>query len=188
MVKKSNKTRRDIIRLSAGAGVLGLSGCELTPILMWPTIKQLEMAEDVQAAGSVEVDLSVMQEGQQIKMLWRGKPVFVRYRKQIEIDEANDVNIDILPDPETDNQRLVPGINGELKPQYLVLIGICTHFGCVPIAEQGNDAPSGEYGGWYCPCHAAHFDTSGRIRKGPAPRNLEIPPYEYLSDTVIKVG
>jgi len=115
-----------------------------------------------------------------VTIVWRGKPVFVRHRTAKEIEEAGAVDINDLPDPETDGARAA-------KPEMLVLVGVCTHLGCVPLGQKATD-PRGEWGGWFCPCHGSHYDTSGRIRKGPAPANLPVPPYEYISDTVIRIG
>lgn len=169
--------KRDFIMWGAGAmGAVGAAS------IAWPLVAQMGKAADTLALGSIEIDLSKVAEGQQLKVLWRGAPVFVRHRTAAEIAEAESVDLADLPDPATDASRLVPGPDGNLKPQYLVQVGVCTHFGCVPVGEQGD------YDGWYCPCHGSHYDTSGRIRKGPAPRNLDVPPYEYISETVIKVG
>ena len=117
-----------------------------------------------------------------LKTLWRGKPVFVRHRTAAEITDAENTDVSDCPDPESDSDRLVAKPDGTLDPKFLVMVGVCTHFGCVPVGE------AGDFDGWYCPCHGSHYDTSGRIRKGPAPKNMAIPPYEYISDTVIKVG
>ena len=175
--------KRDFIYIATGA-VAAAGGLSLA----WPMVAQMGKAADTLAAGSIEINLSGIAEGQQLKMLWRGKPVFVRHRTPAEIAEADAVDVSDLRDKQTDNQRLVANAQGEVDPKYLVMIGVCTHFGCVPVGEQGKVDAQGEFGGWYCPCHGSHYDTSGRIRKGPAPKNLEIPPYEYISDTVIKVG
>jgi len=126
--------------------------------------------------------LAGIAEGQQLKMLWRGAPVFVRHRTAAEIAAAEAVDLDSLPDAQADNDRLIAKPDGTIDPRYLVMVGVCTHFGCIPVGE------AGDFDGWYCPCHASHYDTSGRIRKGPAPRNMAIPDYSYISDTVIKVG
>ena len=169
--------KRDCIFLATGAAAAaGVAS------VAWPLVAQMGKAADTLALGSIEVDIGQIPEGEQLKVLWRGAPVFVRHRTAAEIAEAESVSLDSLPDPATDASRLMPGPDGALKPQYLVQIGVCTHFGCVPVGE------AGDYDGWYCPCHGSHYDTSGRIRKGPAPRNLDVPPYEYVSDTVIKVG
>ena len=115
-----------------------------------------------------------------VTIVWRGKPVFVRHRTAKEIEEAAAVDINDLPDPQVDSERTD-------KPAMLVLVGVCTHLGCVPLGQKATDA-RGDWGGWFCPCHGSHYDTSGRIRKGPAPANLQVPPYEYISDTVIRIG
>lgn len=175
--------KRDFIYIAAGA--VAAAGAIGTGVSL---VSQMGMAADTKAAGSIEIDLSNVVEGSQIKALWRGVPVFVRHRTPEEIAEAEAVDVSGLPDPQTDNERLVPNKKGELDPRFLVMVGVCTHFGCVPNAEQGVVDPTGEYGGWYCPCHGSHYDTSGRIRKGPAPKNLKVPNYEYVTDTVIKVG
>jgi len=169
--------KRDFIFIATGA-VAAAGGASLA----WPFVAQMGKAADTLAAGSIEIDVSAIEEGAQLKTLWRGKPVFVRHRTTAEIDAANAVDVAALPDPEEDAARLIAGPNGEVNPKYLVMVGVCTHFGCVPVGEQGD------YDGWYCPCHGSHYDTSGRIRKGPAPTNMVIPPYSYVSDTVIKVG
>ncbi len=178
-----DEEKRDFIYIAAGAVAAVGAGA-----IGWPLVSQMSMAADTKAAGSIEIDLSNIDEGSQVKSLWRGKPVFVRHRTPAEIAEAEAVDVATLPDPATDNERLMPNKEGKLDPRYLVMVGVCTHFGCVPIGEQGKVDALGEYGGWYCPCHGSHYDTAGRIRKGPAPENLVIPPYEYVSDTVIKVG
>lgn len=170
-------SKRDFIFLATGAvtaaGVAAIG---------WPLVAQMGKAADTLAAGSIEIDLSKVAEGQQLKMLWRGKPVFVRHRTPKEIEAAESVELSALKDPEADDARLVAGPNGAVDPKYLVMVGVCTHFGCVPVGEQGD------YDGWYCPCHGSHYDTSGRIRKGPAPTNMVIPPYSFVNETVIKVG
>ena len=170
-------TRRDFIYIAAGAVTSFGAGS-----LIWTFIDQMNPAADTLALASIEVNVSDIAEGEQRTVKWRGKPVFIRHRTPKEIDEAHAVPLSALKDPQTDEQRLVQGPEGKLKPQYLVMEGSCTHLGCVPVGE------SGDYGGWFCPCHGSHYDTSGRIRKGPAPVNLYIPPYKYLSDSVIKIG
>jgi len=175
--EQEDPSRRDFIYIATGAAAAIGAGS-----VAWPMAMQMGAAADTKAAGSIEIDLSKVEEGQQLKVLWRGKPVFVRYRTQKEIDEAESVDINKLPDPATDDERFVPNMAGEINKKLLVMVGVCTHFGCIPVGEKGD------FDGWYCPCHGSHYDTAGRIRKGPAPRNLDIPPYEYISDTVIKVG
>jgi len=169
--------KRDFILIATGA--VAAAGAAS---VAFPLVTQMGKAADTLAAGSIEIDLSAVVEGQQLKTLWRGKPVFVRHRTPEEIKIAEETDIANCPDPQTDNERLVPKPDGKVDPRFLVMVGVCTHFGCVPVGE------AGEFDGWYCPCHGSHYDTSGRIRKGPAPKNMEIPPYEYISDTVIKVG
>ena len=169
--------KRDFIYIATGAAAAAGAVS-----LGWPLVAQMGKAADTLAAGSIEIDLSKVAQGQQLKMLWRGKPVFVRHRTAKEIAAAEATNIAECPDPETDNDRLVADTNGKLRPEYLVMIGVCTHFGCIPVGE------SGDFDGWYCPCHGSHYDTSGRIRKGPAPKNMAIPDYTYISENVIKVG
>ncbi len=172
-----DEDKRDFIYIATGA--VAAAGAASVG---WPLVAQMGKAADTLAAGSIEIDLSKVVEGQQLKMLWRGKPVFVRHRTAKEIAAAEAVEMADLKDPATDGSRLIAGPGGKVDPKYLVMIGVCTHFGCIPVGE------SGDFDGWYCPCHGSHYDTSGRIRKGPAPKNLVIPDYEYISDTVIKVG
>jgi ubiquinol-cytochrome c reductase iron-sulfur subunit len=137
-------------------------------------------AADTLALASTEVDLERLEEGQSITVTWRGKPVFIRHRTKEEIASAKDQLLDGLRDPQTDDERVQ-------NEKYIVLVGVCTHLGCVPLGQKSGDV-KGEYGGWFCPCHGSHYDHSGRIRKGPAPTNLEIPQYSFLSDTLIKIG
>lgn len=138
-------------------------------------LASLNPAADVLALASIEIDVGALQPGNCMTVKWRGKPVFVRARTDDEIEAAENVNMGELRDPAADADRVQ-------KPDMLVVLGVCTHLGCVPI----NGA--GDFGGWFCPCHGSHYDTSGRIRKGPAPLNLEVPPYEFVEDTKIKVG
>jgi len=172
-----DEDKRDFIYIATGA--VAAAGAAS---LAWPLVTQMGKAADTLAAGSIEINLANIAEGQQLKMLWRGKPVFVRHRTAAEIAEAEGTDISNCPDPQTDNERLIPDTNGKLRPEFLVMIGVCTHFGCIPVGE------AGDFDGWYCPCHGSHYDTSGRIRKGPAPKNMEIPDYAYISENVIKVG
>ena len=164
--------RRDFIHIAAGVAAVGIVGG-----LAWPFIDQMNPAGDTLALASIEFDLTKVAEGQQVVVKWRGKPLFVRHRTAAEIQKAISVNLSELRDPQTDEQRHKPG-----KAEWLILVGTCTHLGCVPTFG------GGEYGGWFCPCHGSVYDTSGRIRKGPAPRNLEVPDYSFLSDTKVKVG
>ena len=164
------ETRRDFLYLATGA-VAGVG----TLAALWPLIHQMNPSADVLALASTEVDLSAIEPGQSITILWRGKPVFVRRRVAAEIESAAAVALGDLPDPQPDSERAQ-------QPEWLILVGVCTHLGCVPLGNQGD------YGGWFCPCHGSHYDTSGRIRKGPAPFNLEVPPYEFLDPTKVRIG
>ena len=163
-------TRRDFLYLTTGSFTVVGAGA-----LAWPFISQMNPDASVKALASTEVDLSPIMPGQSITILWRGKPVFVRRRTEEEIAEAQAVEQIDLPDPETDETRVQ-------KPEWLVMVGVCTHLGSIPLGNKG------EYNGWFCPCHGSHYDTSGRIRKGPAPKNLEIPNYVFLNDNTIKIG
>lgn len=169
---ETDATRRDFIHIAAGAMAVGAGA-----MVAWPLINQMNPAADTLALSTIEFDVSKVQEGQQVVITWQGKPVFVRYRTAKEVQEANAAPLGDLKDPETDAARVKPG-----HSQYLVVIGSCTHLGCIPTFG------SGEFGGWFCPCHGSVYDTSGRIRKGPAPTNLVVPEYAYLSDTRIKIG
>ena len=146
----------------------------------WPLIDQMNPAADTLALASTEIDLSSLEEGQAITVKWRGKPVFVRHRTAEEIKNAKEASIDDMRDPEKDSDRVT-------NEKYIVLVGVCTHLGCVPLGQKSGDV-KGQYGGWFCPCHGSHYDHSGRIRKGPAPTNLAVPSYKFLSDTLIKIG
>lgn len=170
-------TRRDFLYVATGAFAAVGAGAAV-----WPLIDQMNPDASVLALASIELDIGAVPVGQEITVKWRGKPVFVRHRTEAEIAAAESVDVAALPDPQTDDERLKAGPNGELEKQWLVLIGICTHLGCVPLAYKG------EYDGYFCPCHGSVYDTSGRIRKGPAPTNLEVPPYQFVSDTKIKIG
>jgi ubiquinol-cytochrome c reductase iron-sulfur subunit len=146
----------------------------------WPFIDSMNPSKEVLALASTELNLSAIEEGQAITAVWRGKPIYIRHRTAAEIDAAKDVKLADLKDPETDADRVQ-------KAQWLVMIGICTHLGCLPQGQRSGE-PKGEFNGWFCPCHGSHYDTSGRIRKGPAPKNLAVPPYTFLSDTTIRIG
>jgi len=175
MADNPNNKRRDFLQLSSiTIGAVG------TAAFLWPFLKSMNPAEDTLALGTTEVDISAIEEGQSVTVKWRGKPVFIRKRTKDEIAEAKEVNFTDLKDPEQDIDRVK-------KEEWLVLVGICTHLGCVPLGQKFTDK-KGEYNGWYCPCHGSHYDTSGRIRKGPAPKNLPVPPYSFLNDTTIKIG
>ena len=164
--------RRDFIHIAVVAAAAGAAVG-----IVWPLVNQMNPAGDTLALASIEFDLSKVAAGQQVVLKWRGQPLFVRNRTPAEIAKAVATPLGDLPDPQTDDARHKPG-----KPEWLVLIGTCTHLGCVPTFG------GGDYGGWFCPCHGSHYDTSGRIRKGPAPKNLEVPTYAFLSDTKVKIG
>lgn len=166
----TNVTRRDFLFLATGAfGAVG------TAAVVWPFIQQMNPDAGTLALASIELDLAPIQAGQSVTVMWRGKPVFVRHRTPKEIEDAKKVAMSELKDPASDDSRAT-------KPQWLVMVGVCTHLGCVPLGQ------AGDFGGWFCPCHGSHYDTSGRIRKGPAPKNLEVPAYTFLSDTKIRIG
>ena len=164
-------TRRDMLYIATGAAAaVGAAS------LVWPFISQMSPDASTIAAGApLEVDLGAIPEGASVTVKWRGKPIFVRHRTKKEIEEANKVQVASLPDPQADSARVK-------KPEWLVVIGVCTHLGCIPLGNQGD------YEGWFCPCHGSHYDTSGRIRKGPAPKNLEVPNYAFTSDTKLTIG
>ncbi len=169
------ETRRDFLMMATGtfAAVGGVAA-------VWPLIHQMSPAADTLALATTEVDLSPIAPGQSITVVWRGRPVFIRRRTPPEIADARDVDLDDLPDPQEDGLRTQ-------KPEWLVVVGVCTHLGCIPKGQAAGDA-KGEYGGWFCPCHGSHYDTSGRIRKGPAPKNLPVPAYRFTSDDMILIG
>ncbi len=171
----SGETRRDFLTLTAVA-----AGVVATGMAVWPLINSMNPSADVLALASTEVDLSPIAEAQAITVIWQGKPIFIRNRTPEEIEEARNVDLADLRDPQSDADRAQ-------KSQWLIMIGICTHLGCIPKGQNIGD-PKGDYGGWLCPCHGSHYDTSGRIRKGPAPENLAIPPYVFLDDTTIRIG
>jgi ubiquinol-cytochrome c reductase iron-sulfur subunit len=181
--------RRDFIVIAAQA-FAGVGAA----VALWPFISQMNPDASTQALASIEVDLSPVKQGQAITVSWRGKPVFIRNRTEDEVKAARAVKLadlsdrsarnDSLPEkaPATDENRTKKG-----KENWLVLVGICTHLGCIPKGQSMADS-KGDYGGWFCPCHGSHYDTAGRIRLGPAPKNLEVPPYDFVSDTKIKIG
>ena len=175
MSENPSEKRRDFLQLSTIT--LGAVG---TAAFIWPFLKSMNPAEDTLALGSTEVDISGMEVGQSITVKWRGKPVFIKRRTQQEIKEAREVILTNLKDPAKD-------INRVQKDEWLVVVGVCTHLGCVPLGQKITDT-KGDYNGWYCPCHGSHYDTSGRIRKGPAPTNLEVPRYEFMGNNIIKIG
>ncbi|WP_350336148.1 ubiquinol-cytochrome c reductase iron-sulfur subunit [Coralliovum pocilloporae] len=176
-------TRRDFLYIATGAvGAVGAAA------LAWPFIDQMNPDASALALASIEVDVSSLEAGQSLTVKWRGKPVFIRYRTEAEIAEANNVSLSDLPDQDARNAN-APGKDASdvnraspTNEALIVMVGICTHLGCVPLGQ------AGDFGGWFCPCHGSHYDTSGRIRKGPAPRNLDVPTFSYISETTIKIG
>ena len=162
--------RRDFLYVATGTlGAVGVATAS------WPFIHQMNPSAAVLALASTEVDLSAIEQGQAITVIWRGKPVFIRHRTAKEISQAQDTSLEDLPDPQADSERAQ-------KPEWLILVGVCTHLGCVPLSH------TGEYEGWFCPCHGSHYDTSGRIRKGPAPANLAVPEYVFIDDLKVRIG
>lgn len=170
-------TKRDFLKLIAGAGAaIGVGA------IAWPFISSMNPSKDVLALSSVELDIAKIDLGSGITVMWRGKPVFVRHRTPAEIKEAQDAKPSDLKEPQPDAARVKAG-----HAEWLVLVGICTHLGCIPTGNKPTEV-RGDYGGWFCPCHGSHYDTSGRIRKGPAPANLDVPPYDFMAATQIKIG
>lgn len=169
------KTRRDFLYIASGT--VAAVGAALAA---WPFIDSMNPAKDTLAVATTAVDLSAVAVGQSITVVWQGKPVFIRHRTPSEIETAEAVPLDQLVDPQTDQSRVE-------KPEWLIVIGVCTHLGCIPLGQKPSE-PRGDYGGWFCPCHGSQYDTSGRIRKGPAPKNLEIPPYNFVQDEKIQIG
>lgn len=175
--QKSEPTRRDFLLLTASAvGAVG------TAYFAWPFLDSMNPAADVLAQSTIDVDLAPIPAGQAITVVWRGKPIFVRHRTPAEIQAAEQVPMADLIDPETDQDRVKKGHN-----EWLIVVGICTHLGCIPTGNKPTQ-DRGKYGGWACPCHGSLYDTSGRVRRGPAPANLYIPPYTFLSGTTIRIG
>lgn len=180
-------TRRDFLYVASGAvGAVGVA------VTAWPFIDQMNPSAAALAAGTTEIDLTPIQAGQQVIFKFRGHPLFVRRRTPAEIAEAQKVDVASLPDPLAENANLASNApatdeNRRIKPEWMILTGVCTHLGCTPTVSTPQ-MPQGDYGGWLCHCHGSMYDTAGRIRKGPAPRNLDIPQYSFLSATRIKVG
>lgn len=167
---QAQPNRRDILNVATGA-----AGAVATAGVIWPLMAQMSPDASTLALSSVEVDISSIAEGQIVTVKWRGRPVFVRHRTKHEIEAAQNTPLSELRDPEPDSARVK-------KPEWLILVGVCTHLGCIPIGHEGD------YGGWFCPCHGSVFDTSGRVRAGPAPTNLEVPKYAFISATRVKIG
>lgn len=170
-------SRRDFMMLTAGTLAAVGAGS-----VAWPFINSMNPAADVLALASIEVDLAPIAEGQTIKVKWRGVPVFIRHRTAADIEEARAVAMEELKDPQADADRVKAG-----KEKWLVMVGVCTHLGCIPLSGEGEYGGK-DKGGYFCPCHGSQYDTSGRIRKGPAPRNLDVPQYSFISDNRIKIG
>lgn len=172
-MSSAEPTRRDFLYIATGA-----AAAVATAGALWPIIAQMNPDASTIALGApIEVDLTPIAEGQVIKVFWRSKPIFINHRSKKQIGDAQNVDVAKLPDPQPDSARVKPG-----HEQWQVLIAICTHLGCIPLADQGP------YDGYFCPCHGSIYDTSGRIRQGPAPLNLALPPYEFLSDTKVRIG
>jgi len=167
--KETSERREFLFTASYALGAVGVGAA------VWPLIDQMNPDASVKALATTEVDISTIGLGKTITVLWRGKPVFIRRRTQEEISKAQNINLEELKDPQKDEDRVK-------KSEWLVMTGVCTHLGCVPLGDKGD------FGGWFCPCHGSHYDTSGRIRKGPAPTNLEIPKYEFVDNNTIKIG
>ena len=170
-------TKRDFLKLVAGSGAaIGVGA------IAWAFVDYMNPSKDVLALSAVDVDLAPIGVGSGITVLWQGKPIFVRHRTPQEIKEAEDVKLADLIEPQPDSQRVKAG-----HADWIVVIGICTHLGCVPLGNKPTD-PRGDWGGWFCPCHGSQYDTSGRVRHGPAPANLGLPPYAFEGTTKIKIG
>jgi ubiquinol-cytochrome c reductase iron-sulfur subunit len=183
-VEDESGTRRDFLYVATGA-----AGAIVTAAAVWPLVNQMNPSADVQALASIQVDVAAVEPGSQLTVKYLGKPVFIRRRTEEEIEAARDVRVEELPDPIARNANLpwdAPASDEDRalgdSGEWLVMTGVCTHLGCVPLGE------AGDYGGWFCPCHGSHYDTAGRIRKGPAPQNLPIPVTQFVSDTVIQLG
>lgn len=170
-----SESRRDFLLYATT--VVGVAG---TALAVWPFIHSMNPAADTLALSTTEVDISNVAVGQSITVTWRGKPVFIRHRTVAEIAQAQKDDSADLREPAKDADRVK-------RPEWLILIGVCTHLGCVPGGQKASD-PRGDFGGWFCPCHGSHYDTSGRVRKGPAPLNLKVPDYTFLTDTSVRIG
>ena len=169
MSEKKPERREFLFTASYAVGAVGVGA------VVWPLIDQMNPDASVKALASTEVDISSVQPGKTITVLWRGKPVFIKRRTSEEVAEARAVKMEDLKDPQKDEDRAK-------DPEWLVMLGVCTHFRCVPLNDKGD------YNGWFCPCHGSHYDISGRIRKGPAPTNMEVPKYEFVNSNTIKIG
>jgi ubiquinol-cytochrome c reductase iron-sulfur subunit len=178
-------TRRDFLYLTTGmAGVVG------GVAVAWPFIDQMRPDASTLALGAIDVDVSSLTPGMSLTVKWRGKPVFIRNRTDKEVEEAKAVQLGDLKDSVARNANIAADAQatdldrsaGEGKENWIIMVGVCTHLGCIPLGQ------AGDFGGWFCPCHGSHYDTAGRIRKGPAPENLAVPTFSFVSDTVIKIG
>ena len=169
------RTRRDFIYVATGAmGAIGVAASA------WPFIDQMNPSADVLSLSTIEIDLSSVEPGQRVTVTWRGQPVFIDRRTSETVAAMQTTDLSKLRDPEPDDARVEKG-------EWLIVIGICTHLGCVPLGQKNGDS-RGEFGGWFCPCHGSHYDQSGRVMKGPAPKNLIVPPYQFQSETVMAIG
>ena len=184
---EAEPTRRDFIHILAGATtVVGAAG------IVVPLVHQMNPDASVLAMSTKEVDLSALEVGQAIKVMWQGKPVFIRRRTAEEIETSEDTPLADLKDAQARNDNLAGKADAEdknrvVKPEYLVVVGVCTHLGCIPLGTSQGEV-RGDFGGWFCPCHGSHYDNAGRIRKGPAPENLLVPKYQFTTDTTILIG
>ncbi|MGE0181949.1 MAG: ubiquinol-cytochrome c reductase iron-sulfur subunit [Parvularculaceae bacterium] len=184
---EAEPTRRDFIHILAGATtVVGAVG------VVVPLVHQMNPDASVLALSTKEVDLSSLEVGQAIKVMWQGKPVFIRRRTGEEIKTVEETPLADLKDPVARNDNLAGKVDAEdknrvINPDYIVVVGVCTHLGCVPLGTSQGEV-RGDFGGWFCPCHGSHYDNSGRIRKGPAPENLLVPKYQFTTDTTIRIG
>ncbi|MBY0421110.1 MAG: ubiquinol-cytochrome c reductase iron-sulfur subunit [Parvularculaceae bacterium] len=180
-------TRRDFIHILSVA----VAGAGAAAVVV-PLVDQMNPDASVRALSTKDIDISAIAVGQAIKVMWQGKPVFIRRRTPEEIKEAEATPLSALKDPQSRNENAGAGADAEdknraIKPEFMVLVGVCTHLGCIPLGTAQGET-RGDFHGWFCPCHGSHYDVAGRIRKGPAPENLHVPPYAYTSDTVIKIG
>ncbi len=181
----SDPTRRDFLYVATGmAGVVGAAG------LAWPFIDQMRPDASTLALATIEVDVTALEPGMSLTAKWRGKPIFIRNRTQEEVEAAKAVPMADLKDPVARNANIAADAQatdldrsaGASKENWIIMVGVCTHLGCIPLGQ------AGDFGGWFCPCHGSHYDTAGRIRKGPAPENLAVPTFAFVTDTVIKIG
>lgn len=172
---KERETRRDFLQLTATSmGAVSVAG------FVWPFVRQMAPSAETLAHSTVDIDLSPIKEGQAITAMWRGKPVFIRHRTKEEIEDVRQTPLSELRHKQKDAERVQ-------KPEWLIVVGICTHLGCVPVGQKETET-KGEFGGWFCPCHGAHYDVSGRIRKGPASKNMVVPDYVFLDDSTVRIG